>query len=119
MFRSGSAPETPLTPSLAEAQKARRRSLLHIPVSAAASGKELEPDPVVGVDLGTSYLRAAVVQDGALLPVTGLEALPAQLDRVDALLAEGVIGGERPNAADFQVAPSVRLMQCFDQLLEG
>ena len=44
-----------------------------------------------------------------------LEALPAQLDRVDALLAEGVIGGERPNAADFQIAPSVRLMLCFDQ----
>jgi glutathione S-transferase len=49
---------------------------------------------------------------------TWLEALPAQLDRVDALLAEGVIGGERPNAADFQIAPSVRLMLCFDQLRE-
>ena len=47
-----------------------------------------------------------------------LEALPGQLDRVDALLAEGVIGGARPNAADFQVAPSVRLMLCFDQLRE-
>jgi glutathione S-transferase len=47
---------------------------------------------------------------------TCLEALPAQLDRVDALLAEGVIGGERPNAADFQIAPSVRLMLTFDQL---
>jgi glutathione S-transferase len=47
---------------------------------------------------------------------TCLEALPGQLDRVDALLAEGVIGGERPNAADFQIAPSVRLVMCFDQL---
>ena len=47
-----------------------------------------------------------------------LAALPAQLDRVDALLAEGVIGGPRPNAADFQVAPSVRLMLNFDQLRE-
>ena len=47
-----------------------------------------------------------------------LEALPGQLDRVDALLAEGVIGGERPNAVDFQVAPSVRLMLTFDQLRE-
>jgi glutathione S-transferase len=45
-------------------------------------------------------------------------ALPGQLDRVDALLAEGVIGGERPNAADFQIAPSVRLMLTFDQLRE-
>jgi glutathione S-transferase len=47
---------------------------------------------------------------------TCLQALPAQLDRVDALLAEGVIGGEHRNAADFQIAPSVRLMMCFDQL---
>ena len=47
-----------------------------------------------------------------------LEALPGQLDRVDALLEEGVIGGERPNVVDFQVAPSVRLMLCFDQLRE-
>jgi glutathione S-transferase len=47
---------------------------------------------------------------------TCLAALPAQLDRVDALLVEGVIGSERPNAADFQIAPSVRLMLTFDQL---
>ena len=40
----------------------------------------------------------------------------ASSDRVDALLAEGVIGGERPNAADFQIAPSVSLALCFDQL---
>lgn len=45
-------------------------------------------------------------------------ALPEQLDRVDAMLAEGVIGGERPNAADFQVATSVRLAMCLDQLRE-
>lgn len=36
-------------------------------------------------------------------------ALPAALDRVDALIAEGVIGGELRNAADFQIAPSVRV----------
>jgi glutathione S-transferase len=47
-----------------------------------------------------------------------LEALPGQLDRVDALLADGVIGGAHPNAADFQIAPSVRLMLLFDQLRE-
>jgi glutathione S-transferase len=29
-----------------------------------------------------------------------------------------VIGGERPNAADFQVATCVRLAMCFDQLRE-
>jgi glutathione S-transferase len=45
-----------------------------------------------------------------------LQALPGQLDRVDALLAAGVIGTDQPNVVDFQVAPSVRLMLTFDQL---
>ena len=39
-----------------------------------------------------------------------LADLPATLDRVDRYLADGVIGGERPNAADFQIAPSVRIL---------
>jgi glutathione S-transferase len=34
--------------------------------------------------------------------------VPEVLDHVDWLLAEGVIGGEDPNAADFQIATSVR-----------
>lgn len=38
-----------------------------------------------------------------------LAALPGLLDRLDAYVASGVIGGEVPNAADFQVAPSIRL----------
>jgi glutathione S-transferase len=49
-------------------------------------------------------------------PRACLEALPGQLDRVDALLADGTIGGALPNAADFQIAPCVRLMLTFDQL---
>lgn len=31
-------------------------------------------------------------------------------------LGDGVIGGAQPNAADFQVAPTVRLAMCFEQL---
>jgi glutathione S-transferase len=38
------------------------------------------------------------------------------LDHVDELLAQGVIGGDEPNAADYQIAPSVRLLLAFDQL---
>jgi glutathione S-transferase len=45
-----------------------------------------------------------------------LEHLPALLDHVDELLAQGVIGGDEPNAADYQIAPSVRLLLAFDQL---
>ena len=36
-----------------------------------------------------------------------LAALPAQLDQVDAWIAEGVMGGAEPNAADLQIAPSI------------
>ncbi len=38
-----------------------------------------------------------------------LAALPALLDRVDELIAAGTIGGEQPNAADFQIATSLGL----------
>jgi glutathione S-transferase len=39
-----------------------------------------------------------------------LVALPDLLDRVDAYIADGTIGGAEPNAADFQIAGSVRLL---------
>jgi glutathione S-transferase len=45
-----------------------------------------------------------------------LARLPALLDEVDRLLAEGVIGGDEPNVADYQIATSVRLLSLFDQL---
>jgi glutathione S-transferase len=45
-----------------------------------------------------------------------LAALPGLLDHVDALIAEGTIGGPEPNAADFQIAPSVRLLMTLDDL---
>lgn len=39
-----------------------------------------------------------------------LAALPGHLDRVDGYIADGVIGGEAVNAADLQIAPTVRLL---------
>jgi glutathione S-transferase len=39
-----------------------------------------------------------------------LAALPATLDRIDAWIADGVLGGPQPNAADFMVAPSLALI---------
>jgi len=80
--------------------------------------------PVLKVPAGTMRAILPAIRPVVLLQMRTseetaracLEALPAQLDRVDALLAEGVVGGERPNAADFQIAPCVRLMLNFDQL---
>jgi len=45
-----------------------------------------------------------------------LGGLIAMLDRIDAWIAAGVIGGERPNAADFQIAPSLSLLMTVDEL---
>jgi glutathione S-transferase len=45
-----------------------------------------------------------------------LAALPAQLDQVDAWIAEGVLGGAEPNAADLQIAPSISLLATMDDL---
>ncbi|HWX95523.1 MAG TPA: glutathione S-transferase N-terminal domain-containing protein [Solirubrobacteraceae bacterium] len=39
-----------------------------------------------------------------------LAALPGQLDRIDAWVAEGLLGGEAPNAADLQIGSTIRLL---------
>jgi glutathione S-transferase len=51
-----------------------------------------------------------------------VRALPEQLDHADALIAEGVTGGEQPNAADLQIGSSLALMNTVADLvplLEG
>jgi len=83
-------------------------------------------DPLLGIPVNLvkptiPLLRPVVARQ--MRPKRGtaeacLQALPGQLDRVDALLEQGIIGGEQPNVVDFQVAPSVRLMLNFDQLRE-
>jgi glutathione S-transferase len=45
-----------------------------------------------------------------------LARLPDLLDHVDELIAQGVIAGDEPNAADYQIGTSVRLLMAFDQL---
>jgi glutathione S-transferase len=42
-----------------------------------------------------------------------LASIGPALDRVDAWIDEGVLGGEQPNAADFQIGASVALLLCF------
>jgi glutathione S-transferase len=46
-----------------------------------------------------------------------LVALPDLLDRVDAYIADGTIGGAEPNAADFQIATSIGLALTMDDLV--
>ncbi len=51
-----------------------------------------------------------------------IAALPAQLDRVDVWIADGLLGGERPNAADLQIGSTIRLLMTIADirpLVEG
>jgi glutathione S-transferase len=45
-----------------------------------------------------------------------MRALPGYLDRVDAWIAEGVLAGEPPNAADLQIASTLRLLMSVADL---
>ena len=45
-----------------------------------------------------------------------LAALPADLDRIDAWISDGVLGGETLNAADLQIATSLRLLITLEDL---
>jgi glutathione S-transferase len=45
-----------------------------------------------------------------------LAGLPAKLDHVDELVARGVIGGESPTAADFQIGCTIRVLLTLGDL---
>ncbi len=47
---------------------------------------------------------------------THLTTIPEHLDHVDSLIADGAIGQAEPNAADFQIATTVRLLLNFTDL---
>jgi glutathione S-transferase len=78
---------------------------LHVPIGLAihAAG------PIIRFEIRTHGATDESVQ-------ADLRALPETLSRIDACIERGVIGGATPNAADFQIAPSVRLLMCSDQL---
>jgi glutathione S-transferase len=78
----------------------------------------------IGVPLGLAMKTAAPIvalsarfneatDDNA---IAALRALPGLLDRVDALIAAGTIGGAEPNAADFQIATSIGLAMTLADL---
>jgi glutathione S-transferase len=51
-----------------------------------------------------------------------IAALPGQLDRIDGWIAEGLLGGEHPNAADLQIGSTIRLLETIRDvkpLIEG
>ena len=63
----------------------------------------------------TRFARVSNANDGRVR--ADMEALHGLVDRVDALIAEGTIGGPEPNAADFQIATSLAAMLAFEDLV--
>lgn len=61
------------------------------------------------------YARASRADDETVR--ADVEGLDGILDRVDALIADGTIGGPEPNAADFQIATSLAAMLAFEDLV--
>ena len=96
-------------------QRAGRRLIwgaMHFrPETMGTFGGAAELD-AAGTDFAIKMLRRTwkYLDITAELLARDLEQLPAHLDRVDELVAEGVIGGPEPNAADLQIASSLRIM---------
>jgi glutathione S-transferase len=60
------------------------------------------------------YMANKVNTDEEIL--NAVAEVPEVLGHVDELIAGGVIGGEEPNAADFQIATSVRALLTLQDL---
>jgi glutathione S-transferase len=74
-----------------------------------AGGEPLDP---AGTDFAIRYVRASWKYHGITAErlAADLAGLPAKLDRVDAFVAEGVLGGEQPNAADLQIGATLSVL---------
>ena len=69
------------------------------------------PAPVVAAVAPVAVLAEQRMNDATEARARDdLPALPGHLDRIDAWLADGVLGGQTPNAADLQIAASTRLL---------
>jgi glutathione S-transferase len=84
-------------------------------------GAALDP---AGTDYAIRVLRAMWKYHGisAQRLADDLAGLPAKLDHVDALAADGIVGGEEPTAADLQIGATLRVLLTVGDLrplLEG
>jgi glutathione S-transferase len=102
-----------------ELQMAARRIALGWPMRDPAGAARSSGDGRMGFLLYRSELarRLLIPRIGRLVFAVDdaaerrlLARLPGMLDRIDAWIADGILGGAHLNAADFMVAPSLALM---------
>src|SRR5215212_451036 len=90
-------------------------------MSTLAGAPPLDP---AGTDFAMRYVRGAWKYHGitAQRLADDLAGLPAKLDHVDELAANGIIGDEQPNAADLQIGATLRVLLVIGDvrpLIEG
>ena len=83
---------------------------------AAGSGLRLPALAVRAAAPALARLEAAIDDADDATVRADLRALPGHIDRVDGWIARGVLGGQRPNAADLQIAATVRLVATIGDL---
>jgi glutathione S-transferase len=97
---------------------------LHFRPEAMGSFGGAGPLDPAGTDFAIRYVRATwkYHRISAERLAADLAGLPAKLERIEAFAADGVIGGEAPNAADLQIGSTLRVLLCVADLrplLEG
>jgi glutathione S-transferase len=130
------APDPPLLPSLSdavarahvlEAERWGDEVLQSVPRRIVDAGFLRDPRTMEGyaegakLPLPVSAMRPAMGLTARLMArrnhaldevvQADIAALPAQLDHIDSWIADGVLGGEQPNAADLQIGSSIRLLE--------
>jgi len=88
------------------------------PMASYAEGARLGIPVALAVKTGAPIVAMAARLNGSTdgNVRADLSSLRSDLDRIDHWIAEGVLGGPEPNAADFQIAPSIRLLMSLDDL---
>lgn len=84
-----------------------------------SDGSKLPPIPVPVLKLIAPVATRIEMKANEATPDTypaDLRTLPELLDRVDAWIADGTLGGDTPNAADLQITPSLRLLMTLGDL---
>lgn len=77
-----------------------------------------EPLDPAGTDYAIKAIRATWKYHGldAIKLADDLNGLPEKLDHIDALIADGTLGGEQPNAADLQIGATLRVLLSVEDL---
>jgi glutathione S-transferase len=96
-------------------------ALMHNPAAGDSflAGANLPQLPAPISNAATRAVFAAelrLLAGGAQATREALRNLPRLLDHVDELIENGTIGGDSPNAADLQIAGSIRLLLTFADL---